>query len=243
MPLLSVWSKAVRISTKSMHAFAEFFHFVPFKYKCGKDEPDSIALITNLTFYKAFAFFSVLVQILFIIYLYFEAFFGEVSNIEFFFIIGINAAFTVINICEWHFVLFFSRNRVVAMMNHVLVDRFKNSYHPTLVFEFIYMALSNCTITYPPLLLPCLIFVSLYLPGMFRGLHTVTRILTAALGYDEAETAPLVQFVLLVSALALVSLALGHGIVNLIILALWLLTHHVSTIQSLKILMESKGKW
>jgi hypothetical protein len=121
-------------------------------------------------------------------------------------------------------------------MNDVLKARFKNSHHTTPAFEFIYMALSSCTFTYPLLLLPCLVFISKYLPRMFSALHAGINFTTAALGYGTTSGA---HFIFLLAVLALIAVALSHGVVNLIILALWLLTYHVSTVQSLKVLLEA----
>jgi len=231
----------VTFSSKCMYTFAECLHCIPFTYKSGKNEPDSIVPNGNMRFYIPFATYSVLFQAMLSVVIFEAAFFGQVETYEFFLIIGGISITMMMTLSELHFLLPFPRRRAVSLMNCVYETMFHNSYSPSPTFAFISLAFNYTAITYPLLMYPLFVFISFYMPGIFRGIHSSVELITDFIELTNVETTANFQILLRLFVLLIFTVAFGHGGVNLITLGLWALMYHATTVHSLELLLEWRG--
>jgi hypothetical protein len=76
-----------------MYELNEFLHLAQFEYKVSEGEPDSFESIQNTRGRLAFSTWAILTQLSYIVYVYLQAFFGDVATFELFFLLGLN--------CSW----------------------------------------------------------------------------------------------------------------------------------------------
>jgi hypothetical protein len=104
-----------------MYRFGELIHSSQFKYSLSTvGAADSIDAAPMSKSKRYHAIYAALVQMAFILYWYYEAILGQVTSIEFFFIVGVNSFLVLKNVCEWYFIHPFYRGRIISLMNYPL---------------------------------------------------------------------------------------------------------------------------
>jgi len=225
-------------SVKHMYTFAEYVHCIPVKYKSLKNGPNSIVPTPSMSFYIPFAIFSVVILTMLSIVVFEAAFFGELNTRELFLSIATNNIYIMLILSEWHFLLPSPRRRVISLINCVWGKLYSSSYSPNPTFAFVLLAFSYTAIlSYPSTLLTwyCM-------PGIFRGVHAFIEWITVLIGFTDAETAANFQIIFRLLTFLVISVASGHGANNLLILLIWALTYHTSTVHSLQVLLKFQKK-
>jgi len=207
---------------------------VPLKYSVGKMGPDSLEFLPDSTKYIKFAIPSSLSVFFLVTYWIVELSFGQTTRIEFFTVLACVLGFTTFNACQWSLLVPSTRSSGVNLMNVVLELWFQSANTTGLLYEMFCFGGLLCLCFYPFMFLPCLFAMSSYLPGalgiMQRGMDFL--ILGIKVGDPETNRVLLRLFIF-----ALISVALGHGCVNLWVMTHWLFIYHFATLQTLKDLL------
>jgi len=226
--------------SKLMYQYAEFMHYVPFKYVASTKEPNWILPTRNTKTYTKFALFSFILLSFFICVAYSEAFDSKVTQFEFLFFIGSNCIYGVMNLCQWFMLHPQSRNSAVRVMNAVLHRRYHESQVDTIPLKLASLVFSLSSIGYSVLFFPILVAVDSYLPAMFHAYHGAANWFSLMISFEHVQVATVVAFSLRMFVFALLSAALGQGTMNFTIFSLWILTYLISTVQSIEALLSKR---
>jgi len=228
-------SARIKFYSKFMYGFFDLLYFyVPYKYKFNEGIPDTIVPTNVPNAYKAFGIFSVFFQILFVIYLYGEAFFGALETFEFFLVMGTNGIQNVLVACHLYFLKLPLRKGIIGIMNLVLQFQFKNAKPPTFQYEIIHFALTNSAVTYTILFFPNMYFFYRYMPRMFHTANKGLVYLASAIGGNDPAMALFVESILQLVLILVLAVALGHGVVSLMPGMLWQIMYHASIVSQLE---------
>jgi len=228
----------VNFSAKYMYQLAELLRYVPVQRTIVKNQPDSIAPCKSLKLYIPFAIFSVLIQAILVFVMFESAILEDLRMHELLLMTGASSAFLLQILCECLFLLPFTRRRLVSLMNCVWEAMFYDLYSPSPIFALIFLAFSCTAITYPVLIYPLVLFISVYMPKVVHVINAFIDWVTVLAGFSDQETATAFNFLLRLFVFFIFTVALGHGLNNLVLLGLWALTYHASTVHSLKILLD-----
>jgi len=170
---------------------------------------------------------------IFISYIYMEAFFGRATKFEMLFVIGINSAFVLMNASQWFLTIDTKCRAGEYIMNHIFKLQFKYLHGTHFIYEVFCLCLATAGVLYPFLYLPCLYGVSWFMPGMMtnllQGIDYMGNNPLPLMAYETPSASTIKFFVFLI-----ISMALGHGVVNLAITAHWLYTYHFTVLLYLK---------
>jgi len=233
----------IKLYSKCIFGFAKLCHYVPFKYKFNNQSPDKIVTPQTDPFYKPFAVFSTIAMILFGLNFVWEAFFGIVDTLELTFIIGMNTQLLIVLTSELYYIREHSRTAAISIINAVLENWFKKGLSPTLGYEIVFITFGNVALVYPFLWFPVLLSMSTFLPRMFRTVHSGAEILGNVISPDDSERAELIRLTILLIILAVFSVGLGHGVVAVVCLILWVCAYHLYTVQSLRALLTTTKRY
>jgi len=136
--------RRIKLYSKCLYGFGDWFHLLLYKYKVGTERPDSVEPIRISPACYLFCVYSIVVQTLFMIYWYSEAFLGNCTGVEFLFIIGASFSFILMNVSQWYYLVEFYRGHQILLMNAVLGSAVRTYGVSNLAYELIYM---NCIIS------------------------------------------------------------------------------------------------
>jgi len=228
-------SRAIKFCTKRGYQFGELMNFLPFKYEFLDEKPDSVDLKRNIIIFRILSVCAVTIQFVFINYLYFQAFFGNVTDFEFFLMLSMTCFIDLMHFCDWYFLVRFYRGRAVGLINAVHEIMFMNSQVPPMGLELIKFFFSMCATTYSILWLPFLYAIAWYLPGTFKPLYDLTELLAVALHSTESNMAASLRLFIFL----LIACSLAHAGCSLATHIIWLSTHLFSIVESVEEMLTS----
>jgi len=203
-------------------------HYVPVKYKFGNSSPDVLVSVKCPRVYRTFGILSTIIVTLFIIYWYYEACFGQTTLFEKLFLIGVNCIFNIMHASQWHILLSDRRLCGLNVTNAALETAYQISKSFPLSFEMLCFLLCSSSFIYPIIYFPCIVLVTLYLPGAFLHLHKAIDFLVMGI-ISNAELVPFYGMVTRCVMYAMISAALGHAVVNCMVFLHWLFTYLFAT--------------
>jgi len=230
----STRSQRIRIYLKVGYNIVTFFRLSPFGYKAPNGEPASFHQIQNLTFWLIFSIISSIQLGSLVLYWYFEALFGQVTNFEYFVVIGLNAMFFMMNACQWYFISAFNRLGGLNLVNASLKIRFHLEEEPPFAYELMCYFVSSGICVFPFIYFPMLILASEYFPGIFRILYYTVNALTNITGISST----ILRYIIV----GLWSVAVGHSCICIGIVNNWITIFYFATNQYLELLLKSAGK-
>jgi len=233
----------IRFYSRSLYGFAEFFHFVPFRYNFRQNGPSLVVPLENLTWYAVYARFSCVTVTCFILSLYVSIIFGDVTKFEGLIIGGFICVFSIAIMGSWTFLIRRSRMNLISLMNAVLEDWYNSSHVQTVTYEVIHIFMTLCGVVYPFVYLPSFIFILIYFPSLADSVIRGSNWLTFAMDFANPETANVVSWTFQICFFGIIATALSHSVVNLCIVVLWLCTYHISTVQSLQRALGIEPRW
>jgi len=123
-------SKRLTYYIRYMYACAGIFYFVPVKYKFKKGLPDILVPVKSPRMYQMFGIIATFIVGLFIIYLYYEACFGQTTRLEKMFTIGINCIFNMMHASQSQILVSSRRRNGLNVTNAALATTFRNCKSP-----------------------------------------------------------------------------------------------------------------
>jgi len=213
--------------------------YAPLEYRVSRGKPDSVVPVKNDKVYKVFGIISSLVVTGFIIYAYWEAFFGEVTEFEFLFVLGTNSIFAIMNLMQWFSVLPASRNEAVLIMNNFLEMQHAMVQEPRKEYELTCLTLLTSSLFFPVFYFPIFHYTPGQLPGMFRSLHLGIGNLVQLCRFPEPTAS---TYIIRRIVFAVIATAFGHAVVNLSIVLSWILASFFNAIGHLEAGLEFTSK-
>jgi hypothetical protein len=231
----------VKLYSKFQYGFAEALGFIPFRYEYNDIGPSCVVPIQCSPHYYFVSSLSCVTVTCFVVYLFLEVWFGDMSMYEAFFVTGANCLFANMCACQWLLFIPRTRNNLISVMNAVLFESFHYSHAVTVQYEIIHFITSFCGIFYPFIYFPSLILVSIYFPLALNTLLQGIDFAAVVIDLDDPHMTKQLSWMLRLFILAFISGALGHATVTSIITCLWFLTYSIRMTQSLEKLVKMRS--
>jgi len=172
---------------------------------------------------------------LLILYWYFQAFFGQVSKFEFFFLIGVNFVWLILTSTQWFFIFPFTRTGGLNVLNSAFKMQFSILQQLPFGYELVCFIVVFATTVYPFFYFPLLLLLSIYFPGTF---HLLRHGIKSSLSH-YIENPEIASNTIHVCILILLSVALGHSCVSCSILCHWMFTFYFTANQTLQTMLRA----
>lgn len=206
----------------------------PFEYRAPKGEPESFHQTKNIRYWILFTYILSIQFGALILYWYYQAFFGQVTKLEYYMVIGLNAMFVMMNACQWYLISSFHRGGGLNVVNISLETWFCSSAEPPFVYELLVFIVSFGMILFPWMYFSMLIISTQYFPGIFRILYFTADSLALFTGIQ----ATIFQYVIA----GLWSVAIGHSCISTGIVCHWITIFYFATNQYFDLILKSPSQ-
>jgi len=220
---------------KLVYVFPQKLRVIPFEVKIGNRKPDKILYNTLPPIFDYLSLLCAIIVDCLILYWYFEAFFGQVTKVEFSVAICLNSIFIGLNTGQWVHISKFHRMGGLNLANFMLELDFRSGQIPSLSNELICITIVGGAVGCPLMPYPLLLFMAWYLPGILR-LPLNGADLIAASVFGDSWMASFIsrQFIIIVIAVALID-----SIMRKAILLQWLFSFLCSMNQKLQVMLTT----
>jgi len=221
----------IRLYRNVMYKWASFMHYVPLQYEVSGNSARAKIRIANSRASTIFGLASFLTLVTYVIYSNILLLLGHFDQFQAWIIMGFTCIFVILLMAQVWILFPSTLHDGISIINSMLQDYSAEMelQDPSLSHELMCLFTAYNTVVYPFLYYPGAFILAKYMPALAFPLHRGSGLIAARIFSGNEGMSNVLELGFIYGYFACIATALGHGLVNAMLVCHWISSYLFTT--------------